>query len=73
MVARLLRKKLAHKWEHTESVACKHNDIARLQVGRARYMRIRNEFDRVLRRMFFMSSHRHNQAHERSGCRQRSQ
>ena len=47
MVACLLGRKPAHRGEHTERVACKHNDIAGLPVDRARYMRVRNELDRV--------------------------
>ena len=47
MVARLLWRKLAHGRKHTKRVACKHNDVARLPIDRAWYMRIRNELDRV--------------------------
>jgi hypothetical protein len=46
MIARLLGGKLAHRQEHAEGVACKHN-VARLPVNRAWYMRIRNELDQV--------------------------
>jgi hypothetical protein len=47
VVACLLGREPAHRREDTERVACKHDNVAGLAVDRARYMRIRDEFNRI--------------------------
>jgi hypothetical protein len=47
MVAHLFWRKFVHRREKIKRVACKHDDIARLPVDRAQYMRIQNELDWV--------------------------
>ena len=47
VVARLLGREPTHRWEDTERVARKHDNVAGLAVDRARYMRIRDEFNRI--------------------------
>ena len=47
VVACLLGREPAHRGEDTERVACKHDYVAGLAVDRARYMRVRDEFNRI--------------------------
>ena len=47
MVACLLGRKPAHRREDTKRVASKHDNVAGLAVDRARYMRVRDEFNRI--------------------------
>ena len=54
MVACLLGREPTHGRENTKRIACKHDYVAGLAVDRARYIRVRNEFNwiraaRVLR------------------------
>lgn len=47
MVACLLGREPTHGREYTKRVARKHNNVAGLAVDRARYMRVRDEFNRI--------------------------
>lgn len=47
VVAGLLGRELAHRRKHTKGVASQHDDVAGLAVDRARYMRVRDELNRI--------------------------
>ena len=47
VVAGLLGRELAHRRKHTKGIARKHDDVAGLAVDSTRYMRVRDELDRI--------------------------
>jgi hypothetical protein len=47
VVACLLGREPAYRREDTERIACKHDNVAGLAVDHARYMRIRDKFNRI--------------------------
>jgi len=47
VVACLLGREPTHGRENTKRVACKHDNVAGLAVDRARYMRVRDKFNRI--------------------------
>ena len=47
MVAGLLRRELAHRRKHAKGVAREHDDVARLAVDNAGYVRVGDELDGI--------------------------
>ena len=47
VVACLLWREPAYRWEDTERIACKHDNVAWLAVDHARYVRVRDKFNRI--------------------------
>lgn len=47
VVACLLGREPAYRREDTKRVACEHDNVAGLAVDRARYMRVRDKFNRI--------------------------
>ena len=47
VVRGLLRRELRNRGEHTERIACEHDDVLGLRLDEARDLRVRDELDRV--------------------------